>query len=801
MSVSSLISFLLRPLLHRWSRQARPQTEGEIPIPGLEGTVKVLWGPHAVPHIFAASERDLFMAQGYVHAQERLWQMEVTRRSLSGRLAELFGASRIPWKELSAHFRNMSIADLDHFTRLMGLRRAACASLRLLSEEDVQRLTAYSEGVNRYIASHLKQLPVEFRLLRYEPEPWQAEDSLTIGKGFAFFLSTSFLTRMTLSAIGEKLKGQPAKLRSLFPTYPEYEPSITRPAFDAAQELLRFINGTFRAQGWSGGGQGSNNWVVGPERSATGKPILCNDPHLRLTLPCIWYLVHLQCSKAEKNTDDFEVWGGSIPGSPCVHLGHNRYIAWGVTAGLCDDADLFREKIHPSEPDLYLAGNEWLRMDCAEERIRIRRGGEAKKIIRWTRHGPVISDFLTSPSNGEVLALRWSAHEPSEEFRVVYGVNRARRWEEFLQSLSHQVAPTLNYVYADTQGNIGYSLAGKIPRRPRPHSFFPLPGWSGEFDWNGYLPFSELPRLFNPPEGVIATANNRVAGPTYPHYLSDLFEPPYRIRRIKSLLEKKNQFTREDMAKIQQDVVSLHAREIIDRLGTDLEAISREDPSLREAAGKLLRWDGSCSAESVEATLFHVFHLRLARDLLVPDLGEELTLAYLEIMNQPLQPLAKILSDSQSAWFETLPRQTLVQRCLREACAELTRQLGRDMEQWGWGKLHALTLTHPFSRSKILGRIFSLGPFPAAGDGVTINMGFYRYSDPFSHIVGPSLRMILPVGEWENCQFILPAGQSGNFSSPHYGDQTELWRRGDYLRLYFQEEEMSEWPRLDLVPV
>ncbi|MBI2091185.1 MAG: penicillin acylase family protein, partial [Deltaproteobacteria bacterium] len=236
--VSSVVSFVLRPLLRYWGRKAKPQTRGEIQIPGLEKTVRVLWGPHAVPHIFAASERDLFLAQGYVHAQERLWQMDLSRLSLSGRLAETFGMGGIPWRELSAYFKNKNLADLDYFTRLMGLRRAACESVRLLPEEFLEPLTAYSEGVNRYIETHLQRLPIEFRLLRYEPEPWRPEDSLTIGKGFAFFLSTSLMTRMTLTAIRERLKGQEAKLKSLFPSYPESAPSITRPAPGTAEELI-----------------------------------------------------------------------------------------------------------------------------------------------------------------------------------------------------------------------------------------------------------------------------------------------------------------------------------------------------------------------------------------------------------------------------------------------------------------------------------------------------------------------------------------------------------------------------------
>ncbi|MFQ5904616.1 MAG: penicillin acylase family protein, partial [Candidatus Binatia bacterium] len=466
-SLVAFISLILRPLLHYWVRKTEPQIQGTILIPGLKGKVKVLWGPYAIPHIYAASEHDLFIAQGYLHAQERLWQMDLNRRFLSGRLAEIFGENIIPWREISAQFRDKTIADLDYFVRLIGIHRTAHASLRLLPQEFVDRLLAYSEGVNRYIENHFKHLPLEFRLLRYQPEPWRPEDSLTIAKGFAFFLSSSLFTRLTLSAVTDKLKDQEAKLKSLFPTYPEGGPIITRAALEAAQGLLRFLNGTFQETDWAGAGQGSNNWVIAPWRSSTGRAILCNDPHLRMTLPVVWYLMHLKATPDGKQPDEFEVWGASIPGSPDIHLGYNRWIAWGVTAALCDDADLYREKIHPKEPDRYLVGTEWTRMECEEEKIRIRGGREIKKRVRFTRHGPIISDFTENGSAEEVLAFKWTAHDPSQELRALYGINRARDWDEFLTSLSYQVAPTLNYVYADARGNIGYSLAGRIPIRPK----------------------------------------------------------------------------------------------------------------------------------------------------------------------------------------------------------------------------------------------------------------------------------------------------------------------------------------------
>ncbi|MFQ5683808.1 MAG: penicillin acylase family protein [Candidatus Binatia bacterium] len=796
----ALGSLMLRPLLRRWSRKATPQMQGSILIPGLEDTAKVLWGPYATPHLSAANEHDLFMAQGYLHAQERLWQMDFNRNLLSGRLAEILGDKPLPWKELSARFEGRSTADLDHFIRLMGIRKWSSASLSLLPQALIDRLMAYSKGVNRYIETHLKCLPLEFRLLRYLPDPWQPEDSLLVVKGFALFLSTSLFTRLTLNAVAARLQGKEEKLKSLFPTYPQGGPIIARSASGSAPGLLRFLNGTFQEANFSAAGQGSNNWVIAPWRSVTGNAILCNDPHLRMTLPAIWYLMHLKCAPAGNEDNGLEVWGASLPGSPYVHLGRNRRIAWGATAALCDDMELYRERIHRIEPDLYLANDQWVKMEYITEKIRIRRGKEINKTIRLTRHGPLINDFMEEPAKEDALALKWIAHAPSQELRALDGTNRARDWDEFLKSLTYQDAPTLNYVFADTQGNIGYCLAGKVPIRSPSPSLFPIPGWTGEFEWKGTIPFEEMPRIYNPPEGVIATANNRITDDSYPYYLSDLFDPPYRIRRIKELLTSKRQFRLEDMPRFQKDTVSLQGKKMIHDLRTELEEIARNNNSLKEAVEGLIRWDGNCSEDSFEATLYHALYQHLMENLLTPDLGKELYLTYAEIFNQSVVPIDRILQDPQSPWFDPCPRGKWIEKGLREAMEELTDRFGADMKEWRWGKLHTRTLHHPFGRSKLLAPLFSVGPSPSAGDGVTINMGFYRRSDPYEHVVGASLRMVIDLGDPRGSRFVLPSGQSGHIFSPHYRNQTELWQSGDTLRLFHEEKETKEWPILTLTP-
>jgi len=781
--VPTVFSALLRPFIRFLDKGSLPKYKGSLQLAGLTDKVKVCWGAYGIPHVYAATEEDLFLAQGYLHAQERLWQMDMSRRFFSGRLAEIFGDFPVPWKELSSQFRERDSIDFDYFLRLIGIRRAAVASLELAAESELRCLQAYSQGVNRYIEQCGRRLPWEFRLLRYDPEVWLPEDSLTIGKGFAFFLSMALFARLNMIAIAAKLHDRQEMLRSLRPSYPDDGPTITRTLWNSAQSIWQFANGAFAVSDWSCAGHGSNNWVVAPSRSATGRAMLCNDPHLRLTIPALWYLIHLKAETSTTRPEGYEVWGASVPGSPCVQLGHNRWISWGVTAAVCDDVELFTEKLHELDPNRYLIGNDWLTMDRREEIIAVRRRGEIKKIVRSTRHGPVLSDFGSYPDSRQVLSFRWTAHEPSREFRCLYGVNQARDWHEFLDSLSYHSAPTLNYVYGDCQGNIGYSLAGKIPLRRQIPSLLPLEGWSQDNDWQGYVPFCDLPRIYNPPEGVIATANNRIVDASYPYYLSHFFEPPSRIDRIKELLAAKKSLSISDMESMQKDRVSLYAKELIEILKSDLAQVGEAEGQSNAASERLTRWDGSCDEQSVAAAIFHVFHHRLLVNLLVPVLGEDLFPAYVEIFNQSLTPTCQILRDPGGSWFSTKSRQELVAISIREACEELGKGLGDNMELWQWGKIHRLILNHPMGRIKLLRPLLSSSPFPSPGNGTTINMGFYRHSNPYEHTVGASLRFVIDVGRWQQSGFILTGGQSGHPLSPHYGDQTPLWRAGRYIRM------------------
>jgi penicillin amidase len=426
-----------------------------------------------------------------------------------------------------------------------------------------------------------------------------------------------------------------------------------------------------------------------------------------------------------------------------------------------------------------------------EELILIKGQPPVKKIIRSTRHGPLLSDF-TGDGSEEALALRWTAHEPSQEFRAVYGINRARNWSEFLASLADHGAPSLNYVYADRENNIGYTLAGKIPVRAANPALLPVNGWETACEWRGFIPFEALPRLYNPPQAMVATANNRIVDAPYPQPFAQLYEPSHRIRRIQQLLDADERLSMGDMAAIQSDTVSLHARELLQLLAADLNDAAAAQPKYSAAVRELLEWDGDCHEKSTPAGLFHVFHHRLITNLLVPTLGEELFRAYVEILNQCIAPLDAILADPASVWFSERSRREVVSLSLQEACEELRESCGADRDKWRWGRIHRLTLRHALGGNALLHHIANIGPLPSRGDGMTIDSGFYRHSNPFDHVIGPALRMIIDTGHWERSGFVLPAGQSGHPLSPHYRDQLDLWLRGRRLSLFLDDNAQFE---------
>jgi penicillin G amidase len=731
---------------------------GRETVGGIEASLSIIRDPLGIPTIHARSPADLFFGFGYAITQDRLWQMDLYRRTAAGRLSEVLGNRPLgvkPGSPLDAG----STVELDCLHRALGFFRAAQASRDILSLEATGALDRYTAGVNAALAAMQEAgcLPPEFYLLGYEPEPWTSQDSLAIGRLIAWMLCLAARAEMVLGA----LAGHP-DLFPLLPVYPANAPVIVE-------------GGSLPDVG----GGGSNSWVVGPNRTRSGHPLLCNDPHLPMGLPGIFYQVRLQGG-------GFQVSGVTMPGLPGIVIGANADIAWGITSAMPDDADVYRESIHASNPHLYEVQGEWRRLKVAVEEIAVRGGPSKRVTIRYVPRGaadcPLLSDVL---SLNAPVSLRWTGLEPSREMDALLLVGRARNLEEFREALRHFTLPAQNFLYADRRGTIAYFCAGRFPKRREGDGPFPMDGSSGDSEWRGEVPFDELPSLVNPPSGVIVTANHRIVDEAYPHELTYLWEPPYRARRILELLGQSG-LDVEEMARMQNDVVSLQAKAVVGQVLRP--AVGDLTGRVRHAADRLLTWDFRMGAESPEAALYHVFYERL-RFLVFADrlngAAPELYRGYFSLLHLPVNAVDRILAEGDAGWMPA-GRGAMVSQALEETLAFLEGRLGAEA-QWAWGGLHALTLRHPLGGgralgSRILNRVLPMnrGPFSVPGDGMTINVSAYLLSRPFDPGVGPAYRQIVDCGDAAASRWIIPGGSSGDPLSPHYGDQLEDWRHGRY---------------------
>lgn len=775
-----------------------PETKGVIETPGLSSTIRIYRDPLGVPHIFAETEEDLMFAVGYVHAQDRLWQMEMARRAGEGRLSELFGKATL---------------NFDRMFRTIGFKRIVQQMEKNLHPDSHRLLTAYARGVNTLISHQKGKLPIEFDILGITPEPWTIEHSLMVARLQAWELNFSWWLDLTLGDLVNKL-GQ-EKAREVFPSYPEEGPFIlpfaTGKIHAYAPTTLREVDQTYRRVfGIEAMGSGSNSWVVTGEKSLSGKPILANDPHLALPAPSRWYAIHLSGA-------GLEVAGVSIPGLPIVIIGRNQNIAWGLTNGMIDDADFYVEKIDSIHLDRYLYNGAWRELKVFEEEI-IVRGSQPDTIqIRETHRGPIVSDvhsfphfdlnvYKTDYEKNHALSLRWTGFEASDEIRAIYLVNRARNWEEFLQALRLFAVPTQNFIYADVRGNIGYQLAGRVPIRNRQSAIIPNPGWTRDNDWKGFIPFEKLPRMFNPPSQFIATANNKIVDNSYPYYLSDLWESPSRITRIQELLREKQRLSVEDFQRMQRDVISPHARELVPYILRAFDSRPILNDQVRVALVYLRNWNFSLDKDNVAAAIFNAFFIKLLQNIYRDEMGEELFNNYLILTNVPYRVTSRLLREGTSTWFDDVTtteqetRDDIIRQSLSDALNYLREKLGDELKTWQWGKLHQLTFEHVLGRIHGMGKVFNIGPFQTGGASTTINSGHYSLTRPFKHLVGASMRKIADLSDPTSLLVVITSGQSGQPLHKHYRDQTPLWLNGEYHRLSMNRSdiEQSGWDLLIL---
>ena len=806
-------------------RRSFPTVNGEIRPSGLDGPVEVIRDSYGVPHIYAGSQHDLFFAQGYVHAQDRFWQMDFWRHIGSGRLSEMFGESQV---------------DTDRFLRTMGWARIAQQELQVLDQNSLDILQAYAEGVNAYLADHQgSALSLEYAVLKltnsaYRPEAWEPLHSLTWAKVMAWDLGGNMgseiervilMKTLTQEQIEQITPAYPADMPVIVPGFQvsaggdgsgsaQDMPAYLADATPALQALGRQLDGLTDLLGHRVAGLGSNNWVLAGERTSSGAPILANDPHLAAQMPAIWYQVGLHCTP-KGQACPFEVAGFSFAGAPGVIIGHNDRIAWGMTNVEPDVQDLYIEKVNPANPNQYEVNGQWVDMQLAQETIQVAGGEPVAFTTRYTRHGPVVSEtYLPEDFSQQagidlpesyVVSLRWTALEPGFTFPSIWKLDIAQDWEQFRAALIDFQAPSQNFVYADVDGNIGYQMPGNIPIRVSGDGSLPVPGWTDKQEWSGYIPFEQLPYAYNPPQGYIVTANNAVVGPDYPFLISTEYDLGYRARRIIEMIE--NAPGPIDLAYVQQ-MQGDDKDPIAETLIPVLMQVSLATEEQKQARQLFEGWDYQAHMDSPAAALFEVFWKNLLALTFQDDLPEE---SWPGGGSRWFVVVEQLIEQPDSPWWDiktTSPVETrdqVFQEAFISALDELITAQGKNPQRWNWGDLHTLTLENQtLGQSGIapVEAIFNRGPFRTNGGADIVNATGWDAAASYVVRTVPSMRMIADLGNLANSLAIHTTGQSGHAYHRHYVDMTDRWRDIQYNPMLWEKSQIESQAegRLRLVP-
>jgi penicillin amidase len=697
-----------------------PQRSGAVDVP-VSATATVSFDRLGVPHIHAASQEDAFIAQGYITAQDRLWQMDSLRRLAGGNLAEIVGPGAL---------------ELDRESRQLRLRRIAEAGYTKLAPEDRAAFSAYTLGVNQFIATHLNDLPVEFTLLGYQPKPWSAVDCLLVCLNMYRSLTTTWRTDVIKS--GMLADGDAAKVNFLFAARSGNEPL-----------------------------PGSNGWAIAGSRTASGKPILSNDMHLEYSMPGVWYMTHL-------DAPGLDVSGVCLPGVPGVVVGHNQRVAWGITNLGFDVQDLYVEKLDEAGRYLFHGQMEQAREEREIVPVKGRRPIEMNIFV--TRHGPIMI------ANGtDRISLRWTAAEPGFLQYPVLDIDRAQNWQQFTTALARWSGPGSNFVYADVDGNIGYHAAGYLPKR---HGFtgdVPLDGSSGDFEWDGYIPFDELPAAYNPPGGIVATANQNPFPADYPYTVSGNFAPPNRALRIRGLLSARSGWRAPDLLAVQTDIFSAFDKFLAEQAVAAYDRRGSKNPALDPSVALLRAWDGRMDKDLAAPFLISLVyqHVRTAAaDSASPGKGQLYEYAMGPAVTE------KLLRERPEGWFRDYDATLL--RALVDAVDEAKRIQGGNVAAWKYGAYLRIEIDQPvlhaaMQRIPAVGRlldIFEIGPAPMSGSLTTVKQT--------TRALAPSMRMDADLGDWDGSLLNVQIGQSGQPLSSHYKDEWDDYYNGKSYPMQFR---------------
>ena len=777
------------------AHSALPQLDGQLRVSGISAPVSVTRDSHGVPTIEAVSLEDLFFSQGYVTAQDRLWQMDIMRRYGSGELAEILGED---------------LLKLDREQRILGLRAAARKALEMANPRDRNFFEAYARGVNAYIDAHRDHLPLEFRILRYEPKPWLAEDSVVVANSMVKDLNYHYffdaLSReKILAKLGPELTADLYVNRSWHDRPPTVMREDLNESDSAAADSDDDDNGDddpmdnsvtqnripVEASPEGLPVNGSNDWVVSGAHTVTGKPLLSNDMHLGHQMPNLWYEAHLHAGS-------LDVAGVTLPGMPYVIVGHNQRIAWGFTNVGPTVTDVFIENFNAQ--GAYQTPGGWVQPDHRTEVIRVKGKPDVSVDVKITRHGPIITELV--PGETRPLALRWTLYDGLHI--PFFDVDTAQNWQEFRHAFSQLDAPGQNVVYADVDGNIGYQTTGKVPIRAAGDGSLPVSGADNAHEWTSYIPFDKLPSIYNPPSGIIGTANGRITPDKYPNSISMEWEAPWRTARIYHVLESGRQFSSADMLALQTDIHSDADLFAAERFVYAVDHASKASPRVKQAADLMRSWDGRMQAASAAPTIAETSIRELRRLLLEPKLGS--APADSSIDDEALS--WKTYSwEMRSVWLENIllhrPKRWLPEKYssyddLLTAAVDAAvngPQAPKELAAWRWGGLNAVEIQHP-----ILGKIPLINRW--SGPGVQEQSGSGYTVKAVSRHHGPSERFTANLADLDQSTLNIVTGQGGNFLSPYYMDQWKAWYEGTTFTLPFSAKavEVARTHRLVLQP-
>ena len=778
--------FVFRPL---------PQIDGAPSLPGLQNEATVDRDTWGVPHIRAASLNDAVEAQGYVMAQDRLWQMDLLRRVARGQLSEIVGKDALP---------------LDRQFRTFGFGRAAEKDLLLMDPEARSMLEAYASGVNHFIERNQSRLPLEFSLLDYKPQPWQPSDSLVIAGYMYETLTDTWEEELNRATVIQRAGADRAKdlfsQEAVMDHFVVGDPNVVQDGSERSRvnsgdedddddletdTVLKASTGTSPSLAapepftglasalWPSlrdaiedsrhqirHGLGSNNWVVSGAHTATGKPLLANDTHLELSIPPIWYEIHL-------TAPGWNVKGFTLPGAPLVIIGHNERIAWGFTNNGADVQDLYIETFNPAASDEYRVNGAWTKAQTIDELLHVKGQPDEHLKIVVTRHGPIVHR-----DGDKAYTLRWTATEPGGLSYAYNFLGHAQNWNEFRNEMKRVWGPGQNVVYADVDGNIGYIMAARVPVRKKGHGEVPVPGDTDEYEWTGYIPFDQLPQALNPDSGLIITANARVVGPNYKPYLTDRWEEPYRTARIYDLLHDKHDLRPEDMLKVQTDTYSFPHFFFAEQLLNAVKTAQPKDPRAQKLIERAKDWNGIADADSPVVPFLDATRNATLALLLEPYLGKETDL----YQWRTIAFTQKILTERPAKWLPSSYKNydELLAAAADRAVARLAERSGsQHIEDWPWKRFDSLDMFHPIGRTGLLKTLLSITGKPQSGTGYSVRAA--------TQYDGPAMRFVANPGNWDDSILLLPAGQSGQFGSSHYTDQFSYWYEGKPISAPFSD--------------